>query len=69
MSEWKPIETAPKDGTAVLAYQPVGAMNWVVAPMYWPAHGQEWLLVAYHEMNTEFSMHPTHWMELPEPPK
>ena len=65
--EWQPIETAPKDGeTAVLGYQSINEANWVIAPMYFNDGG--WLLVAFHDANIEFEMHPTHWMPIPPPP-
>jgi hypothetical protein len=67
MSEWQPIETAPKDETAVLAYQRLTSQLWVIAPMYWC--GSTWLLVQFHSDNYEHGMQPTHWMEIPEPPK
>lgn len=61
--EWKPIETAPKDGFEVLLLfhktgdRVVGVFQrrkkcWVNA---WTAN--------------EFYFPPTHWMPLPEPPK
>ena len=75
MSEWQPIETAPKDGTRILIYQPEG--QWksrrdrrleYIDTAYWhtpgnPEHPGYWcayVLCVYR---------PTHWMPLPEPPK
>ncbi len=71
---WHPIETAPKDGTVVLLYQPAGrwkssarSRQQVVSTGYWhqpgnPASPGFWcaaVMVAYR---------PTHWMPLPLPP-
>lgn len=65
---WMPIETAPRDGeTAVLGYEHLPSGLWVIAPMYFSAGS--WLLVAFHNDNTEHRMNPTHWMPLPKPPK
>ena len=79
MSEWQPIETAPKDGTAVVLYgkgllrsgyeQAVG--------VYIPIHGEDddstirW----WHVEDGKFGPYairgpsPTHWMPLPPPPE
>lgn len=69
-SVWQPIETAPKDGTRVLAYQPAGQWSGrgshrgvLFAVVYWhqPANPESagfWLP----------SLRPTHWMPLPSAP-
>lgn len=64
--QWLPIETAPMDETAVLGYQKLAGEAWVIAPMYF--NGSAWLMLEFHTANTEFEMHPTHWMSVPNPP-
>ena len=67
---WQPIETAPKDGTQILAYWP--------APDYapdapctcntWRSQGtiDNWV-TPYEESRPELG--PTHWMPLPDAPE
>ena len=59
---WKPIETAPKDGTEILGYtEEVGALV-----LYWDSmtgemdHWSDGMSVSFWK--------PTHWMKLPESP-
>lgn len=67
MSEWKPIETAPKDGTAVDLWIVAGKFNRRVADCRYVDDG--WIC---HEgyIGQRFwpSAEPTHWMPLSEPP-
>lgn len=60
--DWRPIETAPKDGTAVLLNLP--EMGDVVSGAFcdgrWEDNGMA---------QCRFMGDPTHWMPLPEPPK
>jgi hypothetical protein len=55
LNPWKPIETAPKDGTEILLY----------------ADGEKqigfWSMDKFHEEWGEIE--PTHWQELPDDPK
>jgi hypothetical protein len=72
VSEWQPIETAPRDGTRVLGFdttafnkdQEVAVVNW------WPnGDGGYWSLSvpgAGYLDSDEFA--PTYWMPLPAPP-
>jgi len=64
--EWQPIETAPKDGTRIMAWWPdvvldksIGVTSWMAPVGYcihWTRDGR-W---------SPFD--PTHWMPLPAPP-
>ena len=73
MSEWKPIETAPKDGTPVLAGRggtyPWGIphiLAWLDGPKV--KAGAGWYRVDGAHWNTR-TLRPTHWMPLPSPPQ
>lgn len=76
MSEWRPIETAPKDGTRFRARriaaeivngsrQRTRRITWwgkaSHVPLYGWCHGQHWEDVTLWE--------PTHWVPLPDPPE
>ena len=68
MSEWQPIETAPKDGTEVLVWSEHGG----VESAYWEAgcYGHSgWTIYQIRTEIAEPDFPPTHWMPLPEPPK
>lgn len=62
MSEWRPIETAPKDGTRVV-------LGWLdrawAHPGYYAADHGGW---ANDEDHAGFFDEPTHWMPMPPPP-
>lgn len=61
MSEWKPIETAPTDGTKVLIFW----AYWSAVPFVaYFRHGQ-WI---GDEACSDGVDDPTHWMPLPDPP-
>jgi hypothetical protein len=77
MSEWQPIETAPKDGTYILLYEsdqsrPVKMGCWldsehkrngqvIHSAQRW-SYGIIWVFGGDNP-------NPTHWMPIPEPPK
>ncbi|MGI9292383.1 MAG: DUF551 domain-containing protein [Pseudomonadales bacterium] len=64
MTDWQPIETAPKDGTWVLLGGCEFGYIIQTARWYdWGVQGWEW----GDYSNRGFK--PTHWMPLPEPPK
>ncbi len=74
---WQPMETAPRDGTLVLLFDPeVVWIDWdaedergnvpkVPKPMYVGWWRGCWELAHY----SAFSFRPTHWMPLPEAPR
>lgn len=72
MSEWQPIETAPKDGRDILVWMPLGdgRGNPTVAVVDWyVANGESHWRIAegvFGPLALDFP--PTHWMPLPEPP-
>ena len=69
MTDWQPIETAPKDGTNILLVNRRGLM----ATGLWMAgiRGRGWFLRGGTKPDTFFNDHhgPTHWMPLPPPPR
>lgn len=57
MSDWQPIETAPKDGTVIdLWSRDFGRLT----DEWWDIEDQCWALSGIAR--------PTHWMPIPEPP-
>jgi hypothetical protein len=80
--KWQPIETAPKDGTRVLAYWPdVLANNSATQVESWYGpRGHEQMLLTWQSGEMQLVWQsafewadgpnaPTHWMPLPEPPE
>ncbi len=63
MSEWQPIETAPKDRKAVLLYVPenrcVYSAIWVAHRGWWEIFGGDW---------RDHLQRASHWMPLPPSP-
>lgn len=65
MNEWKPIETAPKDGTEVLLWGALkeGMHPWKYIGSWFPSRdGGFWVAHALR-------IHPTNWAPLPPPPE
>lgn len=70
---WRPIDTAPKDGTKILlgyfpkpTYDGSSVMK-SCEVAFWHSGHQKWCGRAL--LNAEGYFSPTHWMPLPEPPK
>ena len=59
--EWRPIKTAPRDGTAVLLFHPAWDMLQVGV--------QDDDTEAWQNPCGDLLRTPTHWMALPSPPK
>lgn len=59
---WQPIETAPRDGTIILAYDgcSVQSITW---------REDRWVTDWDHDPTYEDGGSPTHWMPLPEAPE
>jgi hypothetical protein len=76
MTEWQPIETAPKDGSDILLWcpnmiksDPAGAL---VGHWYKDSHNPRWHIsnVCGWEWECDLNYEKaTHWQPLPEPPK
>ena len=67
---WRPIETAPKDGTRVLLLNDLrefGSDRVIVEAMWRTASQSAWWSCPVR--GGYIGENPTHWMPLPEPPK
>lgn len=67
MSEWQPIETAPKDERRVVLFNPHESGHWQFQiGAFWEELGG-W---QYDGATPSYSnaYQPTHWMPLPDPP-
>lgn len=63
MSGWKPIETAPKDGTEIDVWRDLNKERLTNA--YWNDGKWCWRHYRYDEEDDKI----THWMPLPDAPK
>ena len=68
MTEWKTIDSAPRDGTHILVIRypattrpPINKVWWGTARMA----NSGWNISSRRPLSYE----PTHWMPLPQPPK
>jgi len=64
VSEWQPIETAPRDGRPILGFDPDYPEDRRQCVVRWAVLEREWVCAAYDAVFPE----PTHWMPLPEGP-
>jgi hypothetical protein len=62
MSEWQPIETAPRDGTRVIV---ADTDVWMTCARFWPCN-MHWIEDAASGLRLN---EPTHWMPAPPPPR
>lgn len=72
-TEWQPIETAPKDGTTILAwsiYTDICTVEWRVDNFVPVCDGRQ-VIESQSDFGTDYKdVSPlSHWMPLPEPPK
>ena len=56
--KWRPINTAPTDGTEILGYLSGGSYRVIKFEGYWAS----WINFDYDVVD------PSHWMPLPKPP-
>lgn len=61
--DWQGIESAPKDGSGFIGYNQVTGAN----QMAWD--GNKFFMAMWGGAAGIWYPSPTHWMELPEPPK
>lgn len=68
---WQPIETAPKDGTAIIVSNDCGswvAKYWAIYQSGYKADSPWFSLMLNHDHMPRGGGLPTHWQPLPNPP-
>lgn len=71
-SEWKPIETAPMDGSIIMLANAGGSWMGKYHPVFQSGYRPEnpWFsLLLNHDHVRGRAKLPSHWMPLPEPPE
>lgn len=63
--EWRDIASAPKDGTAIIG----GGNGWAAEIAYDPDAKGWWLAQTHPTDAHDGEMLPTHWRQLPPPPR
>ena len=70
--EWKPIETAPKDGETIMIFDSYsddkGIDGYGICTARWD-YSLEWWIMHQRYSNVISLINPTHWMPLPTAPK
>ena len=67
MSEWQPIETAPRDKRVLIwSGQEMYCAHWSRNPM---TRDVAWSVAEWGTEGEQALVKATHWMPLPEPPK
>ena len=61
---WRPLSTAPKDGTRIL-----GFADGDITTVKWTSPGEYWQLCVCGAYAEDAEWWPTHWMPLPSDPK
>ena len=67
MSEWQPIDTAPRDGTRVLLTIQYGVRQRLEIGYWGRGLSRETGSWRFHRVHNDDR--PTHWMPLPAPPE
>jgi len=60
-TDWQPVDTAPKDGSLILAYRKDAGF---FLAQYWP-EDKAWFIDNGEDVTEDMF---THWMHLPPPP-
>ena len=66
MSEWKPIETAPKDGTLICVWS--ARIGWPLIVRRNETHNCWTMILPRTGYINDPELDPTHWHSLPDPP-
>jgi len=61
--KWLPIDTAPKDGTEILAYG-----SGAYAVLAWGYTSFQLVHIGGYAEDSDWIVNPTHWIPLPKPP-
>ena len=66
MTDWQPIETAPKDGTPIRLWSRLGEFEWRSREGYWNGGWRKrWETLSIH--GRSLALNPTHWQPLHAP--